>query len=315
MLLVLFATSKAQYFNYLASNASVNVAGTYTDLGTSGTKITTNFSGAPMGNIDDNSSVQQIGFSFNFSGINFTEFVLNTNGFIRLGNRPTAISASHDVLFSTDTTATNVIYPFNINLQPTGNTEFRVFTTGTAGSKTCTIQFKALTDSGCPVNCNPAADIQYDNVDFQIILREGSNNIEFVYGNFIANGNLSGFVPTNCGLKLNDASRSINATKASTTAYASTAFLNGAYTGNRFNTRNSILPSSGFTIQFIPVPVLNNNVTVQTLYSMGKVPKNFDQSVSVIVQNVGTTNFTNFPVTLSVSGANTFNNTHGHSSS
>ena len=311
ILVVLFYfanATQAQYFSYLASKAKLDDAGVYTDLGTTGTKITTNFNGAPMGTLDDNSSVQQIGFPFNFSGFTFSSFVLNTNGFIRLGTQPTAMSAAYDVLFSTDTTATNVIYPFNINLQPTAITEFRVASAGTIGNRTCTIQFKALKDSGCPVNCTPPSLIQYDNIDFQIILYEDSNKIEFVYGNFIANANASGFVPTNAGIKLNAASRSLNVSKSSQSQYNIATFIDGGYTGNRFNTRNSILPTAGFTIKFVPIDVLTNNVKIQANYIVGKTPKLYDNSFSVLLQNVSKTNFTNYPVTLNVTGANTLNN-------
>ncbi len=312
LLLLLFfsQTSKSQFFNYLAKNASINnITGVYTDLGTNGSKITTNFKGQSMGTIDDNSSIQNIGFTFNFAGVNYSSFVLNTNGFIKLGTDSTAIAESHDVLFSTSPSATNVIYPYNINLQPTANTEYRVYTTGSTGSRTCTIQFKAIADSGCPVSCNPISLIQYDAIEFQIILYEGSNNIEFIYGNFAANLNPSGFIPTNCGLKAGDAAHSVNATKSSTVPYTSTAFIDGGYTGNRFNNRNSILPNSGFTIKFVPEIVYANNATLQTFYTLGTIPKLLDHTVKVYVQNMGSSNLTNFPVTLEVTGANTFSNT------
>lgn len=307
--LFFFLSSRAQFFNYIAKNASLITTNSYTDLGTSGTKITTNFKGQPMTYDNDNSSVQNIGFPFSFGGNNFTQFVLNTNGFIKLGNDTTAIAESFDVLFSTSASATNLIYPFNIDLQPTANSEYRVFTSGAVGSRKCTIQFKAVADSGCPVNCTPASQIQYDAIEFQIVLYEGSNNVDFVFGNFTANLNASGFVPANCGLKAGDADHSINATKSSQTAYTGTQFIEGPYTGNRFNTRNNFLPSGGFTIRFTPIPVFANNVVLQTLYTLGTIPKLLDHTVKVYVQNMGTSNLTNFPVTLEVTGANSFSNT------
>ena len=306
VLLAFTQITNAQYFNYTAANASINATtGVYTDLGSTGTKITTNFKGQPMKNIDDNSSAQNIGFTFNFAGVNYTQFTLNTNGFIKLGNDTTAISESHDVLFSTDASAANVIYPYNINLQPTVNSEFRVFTTGTVGSQTCTIQFKAVKDSGCP-NCSPVTDFQYDGIEFQIILYEGSNNIDFVYGNFTANSNAAGYIPSSCGLKASDPDHSVNASKSSQTAFSGTQFVDGAYTGNRFNNRNAILPPNGFTIQFVPIAVLANNVKIATVYSNGKIPRNLSNNIAAYVQNISTTDLTNFPVSLVVTGANPF---------
>lgn len=296
--------SKAQFFNYLKDNVSINTTtGVYSDLGTSGTKITTNFLGQPLGATNDNSSVQNIGFTFNYAGTNYTQFVLHTNGFIRLGADTTSVDASQDVLASTDPSATNVIYPCNVNLQPTGNTEYRVYTTGTAGSKTCTIQYKAVTDSGCPL-CGPT-DRQFDYMEFQIILHEGSNIIDFVFGSYTASVNPAAFIQTNCGLKGVDPAHSVNVTKASATAFASATVLEGPYPGNHFNLRNSLLPNPGTTITFIPVPVLANNVAVQTIYHQGKVPKLYDNTLSCYIRNISTATLLNLPVTLDVSGANT----------
>ncbi|HEX8348497.1 MAG TPA: hypothetical protein VF598_00920, partial [Hymenobacter sp.] len=70
--------AQAQTFSYSTASAS-NISGTYTDLASTGTAITT-------ANTDDaNSTAQDIGFTFSYNGINFTQFVLNTNGFIKLG--------------------------------------------------------------------------------------------------------------------------------------------------------------------------------------------------------------------------------------
>jgi hypothetical protein len=307
--LFFFLSSRAQFFNYIAKNASIITTNTYTDLGTSGTKITTNFKGQPMTYDNDNSSVQNIGFPFAFAGNTFTQFVLNTNGFIKLGTDTTAISESFDVLSNSSSTATNIIYPFNLDLQPTVNSEYRVFTSGTVGSRKCTIQFRSLADSGCPVNCTPPSQIQYDAIEFQIMLYEGSNNVDFVFGNFTPNLNASGFVPANCGLKAGGPDFSINVTKSSLTAYTGAQFIEGRYVGNRFNTRNNILPIAGLTIRFTPIPVLPNNVNLQTFYTLGTIPKLLDHTAKIYVQNMGASNLTNFPVTMEVTGANTFSNT------
>ena len=59
---------------------------TYTPLITSGT-YTTITGTSILGNVDDGSSVAtNIGFTFNLGGQNFTQFVANSNGHIRLGS-------------------------------------------------------------------------------------------------------------------------------------------------------------------------------------------------------------------------------------
>ncbi|MBA3706921.1 MAG: hypothetical protein H0W84_13780, partial [Bacteroidetes bacterium] len=83
---ILTYTSSYAQLSYLAAN-STNTAGTYIDLGTNGTVITT-------ADFDDaNSAPQAIGFTFNFGCSSFTQFVLNTNGFIKLGNTNPSIAA------------------------------------------------------------------------------------------------------------------------------------------------------------------------------------------------------------------------------
>ena len=308
LLVAVNSSINAQFFNYLKANA-VNAGNlAYTDLGTNGTVITTNFKGLPMTFDDDNSSVKNIGFTFGFSGTNFTQFVLNTNGFIKLGNDTTAIAESFDVLNSTDASAKNVIYALNTNLKSTVNTEYRVYTTGVAGSRTCTIQFKGVMDNGYAA-ASPSTVVQFDYIEFQIILYEGSNNVEFVYGNFTANLDTPGFIPTNCGLKAGDAAHSLNATKSSQTVFTGATFIEGAYTGNSFNIRNSLLPNPGFTLRFVPITIYNDNVAVQRIYTQGKIPKNLDHTIKAYVQNIGTVDKTNFPVTLTISGANVISQT------
>ncbi|HXC05582.1 MAG TPA: hypothetical protein VNZ86_12560 [Bacteroidia bacterium] len=74
-----FGVASYGQLNYGPAGAT-NVTGTYTDLGTNGSVITT-------ANFDDaNSAPQNIGFTFTYNGTAFTQFVLNTNGFIKLGN-------------------------------------------------------------------------------------------------------------------------------------------------------------------------------------------------------------------------------------
>ena len=171
------AATQAQNLNYFAANAT-NVAGTYTDLGTTGTAITT-------ANTDDaNSTVQNIGFTFNYNGTAYTQFTLNTNGFVKLG----ATAPSGTQLFASETSSSlvdvfqsaddpNIIAPFNTDLTAgaAGGTEYRVYTSGSTGSRICTIQWKNVADKTA---ANPT---QYTNLSFQVKLYEATGIIEFVY--------------------------------------------------------------------------------------------------------------------------------------
>lgn len=169
--------AQAQRLNYTAVGAT-NTAGTYTDLGATGTAIATT-------NTDDaNSAVQNIGFTFSYNALNFTQFTLNTNGFIKLG----ATAPSDTKLFSSEVDTTqidvfqspndpNIIAPLNIDLTAgsAGSTEYRVATTGTQGSRICTIQWKNVADKAA------TSPTQYANLSFQVRLYEATGAIEFVY--------------------------------------------------------------------------------------------------------------------------------------
>ena len=288
-------------FNYLASSA-VNTTSTYSSLtAAQGTAITTNFKGTAMTFDDDNSSVQNIGFTFAFSGQNFTQFVLNSNGFIRLGSDSTPIANSYNVL-TTTTTPPYVLYPLNLDLDGGTSPEYRVFTSGTAGSRVCTIQFKNVKDWSSTTG-------QFSALEFQIKLYEGTNVIEFVYHNFTPSAAASAFIPSNCGIMGTAPLNSVNVTKASTTAFASATFIDGAYTGNAFNLRNSVLPVSGLTYRFTPIVLPNNDASVLQTYTLGKIPKGLNHIVSATIKNSGATTRTNLAVTLTVTGANPFTNT------
>ncbi len=285
-------------FNYQAINATKS-SGTYTDLGTNGTAITTNFSGNPITFDDDTSSIQNIGFNFSYNGTTFTQFLLCTNGFIKLGTTPPA--SIYDVLTGNEA---NTIYPFNLDLDGGTSPEYRVFTSGTAGSRVCTIQFKNVRDWS-------SATGQYSNINFQIKLYETSNDIEFVYGTFTSSGAAAVFLGTNAGIQGSVNTSSVNITKASATAWASATFLDGNYTGNKFNNRNNVLPTSGYTYRFTAVNLPPNDAAVLATYTLGKIPAGYggSQIIRSMVKNNGSATLTNLSVSLAVTGANTFSNT------
>lgn len=121
--------AQAHTLNYAPANA-VNVAGTYTDLTATGTAITTTSTD------DDDSAAQAIGFTFDYNGIPFTQFVLNTNGFIKSGATPpsatnmflpeSATATKVDPISSGNPANVNILAPFNFDLttgSATGGTE------------------------------------------------------------------------------------------------------------------------------------------------------------------------------------------------
>ncbi|MBF9143829.1 T9SS-dependent choice-of-anchor J family protein [Hymenobacter properus] len=287
---------------YAAANVT-NTAGTYTDLGTTGTAIST-------ANTDDaNSAATPIGFNFVFNGTTFTNFVLNTNGFIKLGGTAPTGAQYTDGGQSTvngpiDGADTNLILPFNQDLGPgsAGGTEYRVTTTGTSPNQVCTIQWKNVSDKA-----RGTIGTQYANFSFQAKLYEGSNQIEFVYGTATP-GAASADIAKFClvGIKGSNAAATVLGTKASATPWSGTVFAAGAYTGNGHNVRVTVLPDPGRTYRF-SIPVANDAaVSAIQGYASVIVPANNPITLRGVVRNAGTTALTGTAVTLTISGANTY---------
>ena len=302
--------AQAQNLNYGTASAT-NTAGTYTDLGTTGTAITT-------ANTDDaNSAAQPIGFTFNFNGTAFTEFVLSTNGLIRLGAAaPSAANlffcnvmgcSNEDPVSSANAADVNLLFPFNMDLEAsaTGTPEYRVATTGTAPNRVATIQWKNVRDKA-----DSGTGTQYANMQFQVKLYETTNNVEFVYGTFT--GNLpDGFRFAAVGIKGAGAAdgQTVLANKTgSALPWANAVFITGNYTNTLHNIRGTVPPDAGRTYRFAPSPA--NDATVQAIYTLGTVSSYaLPVTVQAVIRNLGTAVTTSRTVTLTVSGATTFSNT------
>ena len=236
---------------------ATNVAGTYTDLGTTGTVITT-------ANTDNaNSAAQNIGFTFGFNGVAFTQFVLNTNGAIRLGSAAPSSAALYydnsttttavDPLQSTNAADVNLILPFNADLiagSGTGGAEYRVVTTGNTGARVCTIQWKNVADKAGTGAANAQ---QLSNFSFQVKLYEATGTVEFVYGTATASTATATARFADVGLKgsgIGLTGQLLLASKANTVAWSAATFRSSNYGANTFDYANTPLPDAGRTYRF-----------------------------------------------------------------
>jgi len=306
--------AQAQTLNYTTATAT-NVAGTFTDLGTTGTVIST-------ANTDDaNSTAQNIGFSFAYNGQSFTQFVLNTNGLIRLGSAaPSAANmfgqyeggtlVGVDPVGSTLAANTNLLMPFNFDLESGSSTaEYRVTTTGTAPNQVCTIQWKNVHDK------TDANASQYANFTFQVKLYQTTNVIEFVYNapTPATTGTEIGRYPS-VGIKGSGSTsgQDVLANKASSAAaWSTTTFISGVYTSSTHNFRRSVGPDAGRTYRFTPVLLPTADAAVLAVYTAPKlaIPTAIPHVVTTAIANYGTAALTNLVVTLKVTGANPFSTT------
>ncbi|GAB2962008.1 hypothetical protein GCM10027048_32910 [Hymenobacter coalescens] len=311
--------AQAQGLNYQVAGA-VNTTTAYADLGTAGTVITT-------ANTDDaNSTAQPIGFSFSYNGATFTDFVLNTNGIMRLGTAAPSVAnlfanfeanqaPGIDPTSSTSTANVNLLAPFNFDLESgtaAGGAEYRVATTGAAPNRVCTIQWKNVRDKAGIGATGAAA--QYDSFSFQVKLYETSNNIEFVYGPTTPGvTGADGLRFATVGIKGSGASagQTVLVNKTSSAAAWSTAvFITGEYGASAFNYRRASPADAGRTFRFVPAVLPANDIAVAGIYSLGQISSTYYPAhvVTATVTNNSATTKTNIPVTLTVAGVNTFTN-------
>ena len=292
-------------FNYRPGGV-VNTTTAYTDLGTTGTAIATTSTD------DANSAAQTIGFTFTYNGTAFTQFVLNTNGLVRLGSAPPSTAAAYPDFaqapqtgpFSgTDGADVNLLAPFNIDLTAGsgGSTEYRMATTGTAPNRVCVIQWKNVADKPAVASSTVGTTIttQLANVSFQVKLYETTNAIEFVYGTAVAGTGASNIKFVNVGIK--GTTESVVASKASSALWSTTAFTNGPYDGtfNAHNTRQTFLPDAGRTYRF--VVATPNDLAVNPIYTQGQLSAaSAPHVVSAVIGNQGLQPYAGGTATLTV---------------
>ncbi len=317
LLLALMAgTAHAQTLNLPAVGAQ-SLAGTYADLGTDGTTIAT-------ANFDDaNSAAQNIGFSFTFGGTTFTQFVLNTNGYVRLGATAPPSPYFSDSPFIVNTgplrgAGTFLLLPFNTDLEAatTGGTEYRMATTGSTGSRVCTIQWKNVSDKS-RVGASSLSSKYFTSFSFQLKLYEGTNRVEFVYGPYVAATITDPMYPyaTTAQVGLKGAGSGpvqvLTVVKSALAAWNTPTFQDGlyplyttgfTYTGQANDNGYVPLPDAGRTYRFNP-PVAND-LAVTTLYSVTQLPAGQAYAYQAYITNSGSTSVSGQTATLTLSGAN-----------
>jgi hypothetical protein len=308
-----------QSLPYTAPNVT-NRPGTYTDLGTDGTVITT-------ANFDDaNSGAQNFGFDFVYNGATYRDFVLNTNGFIKLGT--TAPAAPYFSTYAQEVSIggplnsaeTNVILPFNTDLEAGSSTpEYRWAVTGTSPSRVLTIQWKNVSDKGRAAAAGGGGNIdkQYANFSFQVKLYETTSQIDFVYGTATpatTTVNNANFVSVGIKGSGTATDQVITAIKPSNIPWNQTTFQQGPYAAasNGVNIRRApiltggqVVPDPGRTFSFsIPVPT---DAAASMVYGYNKlvVPAGQPATIQALIRNAGTSALSNVTATLTVSGANT----------
>lgn len=310
---LLSAQDPCSSLNYHSFKAE-SVAGYYTDLGNEGVEI-------QVSSLDDGiSAPQEIGFDFEFHCQHFTQFIFNTNGFIKLGTETTpktnlffsnAQSTTAGIFDNADSNNVNLIVVFNHDIETiAADPDFRVHTSGNAPNRVCTIQWKNMQEWS-----NDPLTKQYLDMNFQLKLYETTNVIEFVYGEWGTSANPSNYKTASCGLKgsNNEDDELLVVVKSSAGYWDNVSFHNRNYASNEsFNfgaPPDRPKPDVGRTYRFTPTTF--DDLTVRQVYALGDASSYFSspQTIAASVQNSGFYSKTDIPVILEVSGATTFTDT------
>lgn len=127
-----------------------------------------------------------IGFSFVFDGVTFTEFGISTNGMIRLGSG--AITDGQINALGSAAALSPCIAPFwDDNNRNTGSITYT--TSGSAPNRILSVGWNLINIGSGAANTSHSS--------FRVKLLEGTNQIEFDYGNLAGAGQLSGSVGIN----------------------------------------------------------------------------------------------------------------------
>lgn len=311
LLLLVFSQAVQAQNNYSQTNFRTGTT-TYTDISGTGTAIamTDNTAGS-------SASPQEIGFSFNFNGSTFTQFMIHADGILKLGTAAPGAATditvspanSHAAVFtSTAAGFQNIIMPFFTNLvQGNAVPEFHVQTTGAAPNRVCTIQWKNLRDAD---NSNGGIQHQFSNMEFQVKLYETTNDIEFVYGNYTPSANTVAARNAASGIKATNLSFFGLYRITSSTPYPKAVVFNPTNHGRlpgSYPFRKDVLPGGGFSNRFFGR--IANDINVAKVYydSIAPLGNQTAGRLEALVVNEGTNVVNNIDVTLNISGTNTHN--------
>jgi hypothetical protein len=292
------------------SSTNFRVAQTvYQDISATGTAIA-------ITNAEAGSSIApvEIGFSFNFFGTSFAQFMLHADGIMRMGTlAPGAASAiatnpsfANGAVFTSTTAAfQNIVMPFFTNLiQGQATPQFHVQTSGTAPNRVCTIQWKNLADAD-----NAGTDPhQFANLEFQVKLYETSNDIEFIYGTFIPSARVVEGRNAVCGIKANSNTFFGLYRLNSAMPFQKAVVFNPSHHGRiaaSYPFRNTVLPGAGFANRFFGRVATDINVGNVYLDSISPLGSQTSGRVEALVVNEGTNPANDIAVTLNIAGSNT----------
>ncbi|MFN7676282.1 GEVED domain-containing protein, partial [Flavobacterium sp.] len=238
---------------------------------------------------DSNSAAQTIPFTFNFGGTPYTQFIINSNGFVSLGNT----APTTDNYFALNGANNNVIAVFNrdLNGNNTTSTSYYVQTTGTAPNRITKIEWVNVRSWSGSVNPNTA--------NFQVWLYESSHVVEMRYGSFTSSSGRTTAGTVQVGLRGASAA-STNVRSLSNTGAWSAPTLSGSSTSScALGTFAApLLPDNGRVYRFAP------GNTPSYTYAWSSVPAGFTSTLKNPSVNPTVSTTYSVVVTSTITGCN-----------
>lgn len=256
-------------------------------------------------NTDDNNfNAIDIGFTFRYNGVDYTTVSIHNNGMIVLGsdNAWTYTLTASDggttegsaLLMSATTPAntnSNVIAGLVCDLQSQSTTPLGVARTGNPGSRRFTVEWTGQKRYG--------AHGAGDQINFQIVLKEGTNAIDIIFGDITAGTNVDTKVQVGLrGNSTTDINHLVGTTLTSVSRTTSPTDRINAFTG--------ALPQAGLTFTYTPIPPAPNDLSLAAIIAprpdQTTCLLSNQEPVRVVVRNFGTAPQTSCPISYRVNG-------------
>lgn len=226
MITALLSSSLAQVSNYIFNQSS----GTYSEISGGTVHGTTT-------NDDNRFEAINIGFTFKFNNVDYTQLSINTNGFIQMG--ATVFQTSNYAVSSSSTPNAIAVLSRDLKGKTTGS-ELMSILEGSAPNRIFTIQWKNYKFYG-------AADADC-NLNFKIRLHETSNKIELIYGSFVQSSTEKA-----CEVGIKGSANTDFNNRSTTNNWNAT--VAGTSNSATCTVNSTVKPSSGLTFSWQPAGV------------------------------------------------------------
>ena len=237
-----------------------------------------------------------IGFNFAFNGNIFDVFAVDANGWISLGQssqtpsvnlRSSSYTAPISATSGAPAALQNRISAFGRNIAAQTGSELSYTVVGSAPNRTLVIQW---------IDYRRAATATGDSINFQIMLNETTNIVQFIYGTVTYNSTTASTAQV--GLR-GQANTDYNNRKSTTSWAATTA---GTANNSTISISKTIFPATGLIFAYTPPTYAQYDAALSAINSPATTTPLGSNNVSVTVKNYGTDSLKSATINWSING-------------